>query len=330
MPSHNNISIARMVPQLVRKRVVVTPQTIQIAIQPSRKKVVELKQTPNQQLRKQTKQIIPPQAPLKPPRIPPQAPNSQAAVSRKDHLQRKKSSGQVKIVTRDATPESLPKIKALRDCGVGKVLVIIGNGPSINEAALEKLRDQAHIDIMSVNKPDSRVWPTKYWTFFDLSQMRRNEDLWNEYNGIIFNSTAIKRQKQTSMQLKNVAGLGFSTDLSKGIHIGRSSVYAAMQIGYWMGYDHIYIMGCDMDPSGLNGKLHFYGNNPDVDPEVRKTKFQKEAEYYDNASNVLTEGDRRRFTFCSSYNPWGFVEKFGRLDHKIAIQTILDHYKKTK
>jgi hypothetical protein len=96
-----------------------------------------------------------------------------------------------------------------------------------------------------------------------------------------------------------------------------------MQIAAWMQYNHVYIFGCDMNPEGLNGQLHFYGKNPDVDPTVRKERFTKEAEFYDFAADTMTEEERSKFTFCSSYNHQSFVNKFNKLDHKEAIDIVI-------
>jgi hypothetical protein len=168
------------------------------------------------------------------------------------------------------------------------------------------------------------LWPTTYWTFFDISQLRRHEDIWNGYNGVIFNSTSIKRQKLTSLQLKNLGGQGFSKDLTKGIHIGRSSVYAAMQLAHWMEYDKVFIFGVDMNPEGIDGKLHFYGVNPDVDPNKRKERFKNEAEFYEYAANILSDAEKAKYVFCSSANNWPFTNKYNKLRHEIAVQQILD------
>lgn len=157
--------------------------------------------------------------------------------------------------------------------------------------------------------------------------MRRHEALWTGYNGYVFNSTAIKKQKEKSMQFKNLGGHGFSRDMSKGLHIGRSSVYASMQIAIWLGYEHVYIFGCDMNPEGLNGKLHFYGVNPDVEPKNRADRFVKEAEHYDTAAKVLTPDERAKFTFCTDYNPWAFVNEFNQMTHK-SVDAILERASK--
>ena len=213
------------------------------------------------------------------------------------------------------------RVKALKDIGIGRVLVMVACGPSILQADLGKLRNNPNIDIMCINKPDKRVWPSKYWVFCDTSQHRRNSDLWGGYTGTPINSSAVRVRHPNQILVKNKGGKGFSKDLLQGYYIGRSTTYANMQVALYMGYDAIYIFGCDM--CEVDGVLHFYGQNPDVPEENRKKRFALEAEYYTYAANQLSEQDRSRFTFCSSYNPWPFVERFKRLDQKIAVDRIL-------
>jgi len=248
----------------------------------------------------------------------------QAVIRRPRALRRqegRKSKG-VRYITPDVSGYEQEKIRNMRGRGAGKILLIIGNGPSISEAPLEMLRDHPYIDVMSINKPDDRLWPTAYWAFFDQSQLRRHNQLWDNYNGVIFNSTSIKASKDQSIKIKNLGCFGFSKDLMRGVNIGRSSVYAAMQIGLWLDFRHIYIFGCDMCEVG--GKTHFYGVNPDAPRDTRLGRFDKEAEYYADAGDNLDEETRQRFTFCSAYNPYSFVEKFGRMDHREAVPKILE------
>lgn len=228
---------------------------------------------------------------------------------------------QPKYITADVSREDLEQIKNIRGLGRNRVLVIVGNGPSVNEVDLRLLANQPDIDIMSINKPDSRVWPSRYWMFCDLSQLRRHRSLWENYNGTIFNSTSIGSRRPGTIQMKNLGGTGFSRDLFKGYHIGRSSVFAAMQIALWLDYAHVYIVGCDM--CAVNGQMHFYGVNPDVDPETRQARFAAEADHYDKAADILNEHERKKYTFCSSYLDWPFAERFNKIDHKVAVETIL-------
>jgi hypothetical protein len=230
----------------------------------------------------------------------------------------------VKVVTRDPPEASTRKLRELRNSCVGRTLVIIANGPSVLEVDTTKLLANPRVDIMSINKPDLRVWPTKYWLFCDISQLKRHNDLWSRYNGYIFNSTMIQETRPGTIHIKNIPGFGFSTDLASGFHIGRSSVYAAMQVALWLGYDKIYIFGIDMGAVTVDGKemLHFYGINQDCTPDSRKKRFIEEAKYYDEASRSLPADIRRKFYFCSSYNKFDFVNRFNKLDQHEAIKLI--------
>lgn len=294
---------------------------MKIVVQPSKAKAASLQQVKQVKIRsdKSAQARIQQAQLLKPP--------ANAAISQKRQIRRRhlRKKTQVKYITASVSPESIARVNNLRRAGVGKLLIIVGNGPSLVEAELQKLRGVSHIDTMSINQPDERLWPSTHWCFFDGSQMRRHENIWTNYGGNIFNSTAIKKQKSNSMQIKNLHGRGFSRDLSKGLHIGRSSVFAAMQIAMWLAYEHIYIFGCDMNPEGLNGKLHFYGVNPDVEPGIRKNRFKDEAEHYANAASILVPEERKKYTFCTDYNPWPFVKEFGQMSHKDAIEHILLH-----
>jgi hypothetical protein len=306
---------------LVRKRAIVrVPPTIKVVVRNIKPKVVKLEQVKQARIRSKSAQPQPQPPPALPQRIPP----SGVVVNKNHRGARRSGRSSVRYITRGVSPESKAKITAIRNDGKGKVLIIIGNGPSISEAPLGKLRNKPQIDSLSVNQPDEPLWPTTHWSFFDGSQMRRHEALWTNYGGNIFNSTAIKKQKQKSMQFKNLGGHGFSRDMTQGLHIGRSTVYASMQIALWMGYEHTYIFGCDMNPDGLDGKLHFYGVNPDVDPENRANRFQKEAEHYNTAAKTLSPEERAKFTFCTEYNPWPFVKEFNQMSHK-NIDAILEH-----
>ena len=303
------------------------PSTAKVIIQPSKAKVVKLDEINRQNLSKigikESQQL---------PSVPVISENTKDLAAQYvvvKHPQKVKKRVRVNYVDDpEITQKSRNKITEIRGIGINRILVIIGNGPSITEVSLEKLVGVEHIDVMSINKPDPRLWPTTYWVFCDSSQYARHEDLWKEYDGIIINSTAIRHNKPNSFQIKNIPGKGFSRDLTRGFHIGRSTVFASMQVAMWIGYQHVYVFGCDMDPDGLNGQLHFYGTNPDVNPDIRKIRFKNEAEYYDYAATVLTDEEKSKFTFCSDYNDWDFVDQFNKISHKDAISTIIDRVQK--
>lgn len=224
------------------------------------------------------------------------------------------------------TPEQASAVRRLRGRGIGRVLVIVGNGPSVNEAPLQKLLGCSGIDLMSINQPDPRVWPTPLWAFCDPSQHKRHIDLWSNYDGTIINSSSIPQQRPGTVQVQSLNGPGFSRDLTRGFYIGRSTVYANLQTAHWMQYDHVYCFGVDMNKDGINGQLWFYGVNPDAPIVQRKDRFKLEAEHYQHAAGELSDDERAKYTFCSTYNPWPFVSRFNQLDHRTAVQTILSRH----
>lgn len=209
----------------------------------------------------------------------------------------------------------------IKESGISKVAVIIGNGPSAAYAPLDLLKSRDKIDIISINKPDARVWPSKYWLFCDNSQYRRHVELWNAYNGTIINATSVTHNRQNAMRVKCRSGKGFSRDIINGFYIGRSSVYAALQVAMWLEYDDIYVFGLDM--CAVDGKLYPWGSNPDVNDDTRAKRFKLEAEHYDWASKNLSDAERAKIHICSKFNTWPFMEKFERLDETLAVDVIL-------
>ena len=235
-------------------------------------------------------------------------------------ISRKKKTG-----VEDKKPVLHQVLESVKKSGVGKILVIIANGPSKAEADLQKLLKNPHIDLMTVNEPDLRVWPTKYWIYCDLVKHRRVIDYWEKYDGILFNPRSITDHKLNTGTFQALSGSGFSLDVHNGVYIGNSSTYAAMQVAEWMGYDDVYIFGCDMGV--VDGKLYEWGSNPDVVDNVRVSRFDGEAKSYqwlvDNNA-VLA----RKFCICSLYNKYKFVAGMRRLDQKLAVDHILSSFNK--
>lgn len=232
----------------------------------------------------------------------------------------------VTYIKQNISDESKKKIRELKDSGVGRLLIVIGNGPSILNADLEQLKNVASIDIMSINKPDSRLWPTKYWLFCDKSQHKRNIDKWEKYNGVLINTPSIPSRPNSIHVINLTNRPGFSKNLLDGFFLGKSSVFCSMQVAHWMNYDHVYIFGCDMGTVMIDNKpmLHFYGKNPDVVDDNRMRRFSEEAKSYEYAANVLSREERSKYTFCTSHNKFQFVNQFNRLDEKVAVGHILE------
>jgi len=222
------------------------------------------------------------------------------------------------------------KIIGLKNSGNGKVLVLLAPGPSTLEIPIEKLNNNNKIDVMTINKPNKRLWPTKFWMFCDQSQYERNEEEFHKYNGVIINSMAVLARRSNQIIFKANYEHHFSFDVTKGINIGRSTTYAAMQMALWMGYNKIFILGIDMNKVRVvvdgheKEVLYNYGTNPDVSDEERLSRFNDESNFYRLAARIIDENTRKRFYFCSSYNPFEWLDLYNRVDHKVAVGMILD------
>ena len=214
----------------------------------------------------------------------------------------------------------------VRECllgrGRGRFLVVVACGPSVGEVDFSGVGGCGLVDVMCVNKPFLPLWPCEFWMFCDNSQYRRNVEAFDGFGGVVLNSTNVRVRRGNQFVFRARAGRGFCLDVAEGFHIGRSSTYAAMQVIAYMGYERVFLFGVDM--CAVGGRLHHYGRNPDVSDENRRRRFAAEAESYDWAGRNLCESLRRRFFFCSSYNPWPFTGFFNRWDHRDAVPRILD------
>jgi len=213
------------------------------------------------------------------------------------------------------------KIANLRNSGKDRILVMIACGPSVSENDFSPLKNVEPIDIMVINKPLESVWPPKYWAFCDNSQYKRNKDVFNQYGGTLINSNAVQGRKNNQIIVRAKATTGISRNLHDGYVIGRSSVYANIQTALWMNYDKIFIFGVDM--CEVNGKMHHYGVNPDVEKNKRLERFKIEAENYKIMATKMPDQTREKIYFCSSYNPFDFTKKFNRMGHKEGFEYLL-------
>jgi hypothetical protein len=231
----------------------------------------------------------------------------------------------VKYISKDLDSSQKRLIRSIQNSAVGRSILILGNGPSLNQIDTAKCSEIPNLDICTINVPDKRCWPTKYWAFYDISQYNMHRELYNEFSGTIFNSTTIRGDNQRAIKFKHIQGVGYSRNAVDGIYVGMSSVYATIQISMYMRFDHIYVAGCDMSQSVDKNNTHFYGVNPRVKPVTRIERFKKEANWYNHMSSVLNEDERGRITFCSKgINPWGFINSFNSIEPQNTLNLLYD------
>lgn len=230
---------------------------------------------------------------------------------------------QVSINQTELTKSQLDVIKSLKNVGVGQYFAVLGNGPSLLKIDTSVLKSIPKLNLCTINVPDKRCWPTPYWAFFDRSQYHRHKELYKTYSGTIFNSTAIREENPHSVKFKHSPGLGFSLDLLKGLYVGMSSVYAVIQIATYMNFEKIFVLGCDMNNQVDSNQTHFYGVNQDVKPDIRKMRFEKEANWYNHMANNVSDDIKSKVVFCSKgVNPWPFMDNFQSVAPDEAVNFI--------
>lgn len=250
--------------------------------------------------------------------------NSPFGAKTKTNLNKNKT--KLNTLTKSVRQDSInnDSILALKGRGRGRILVMIACGPSVKEVSdLDRLKGHPRIFTMTINKPQPPLWPTDAWAFCDHSQYNRNKNEFDNYRGMLINSSSIKVRKPNQVLVRAKQGRGFSFDLTNGFYIGRSTTYTNMQTALYMGFEKIFLFGVDM--CEVEGKLWSYGINPDVAPKNRIQRFSMEAEHYQNAANILQENDRKKFYFCTTYNPFPFVKEFNRRDQKTVVPEILQY-----
>lgn len=218
-------------------------------------------------------------------------------------------------------PKGSKPAKELCNKGKAKILVIVANGPTHKEADLAKLKGHNTIDLMTINKPDDRIWPTDYWLFCDPALQSRHDQYWQNYTGITINTRQVAEVKSNNVKLQTIAERSFSSDLEAGVHIGRTSTYVGLQVAMYMNYAKVFVFGCDM--SRVNGLLYPWGENPDARSDLREQRFAKEALSFQHFADNSTAEQRNKIVFCSLENPWPFVQQFNTMDHREAVDNIL-------
>lgn len=140
---------------------------------------------------------------------------------------------------------------ALKDRNRGKPMLVVGNGPSLNQTPLD---DFAHVPAIGMNKIDL-IYPRTTWrpeivVCLNNLVAKQNQD--------VFAASAIPTfvawKARWYLRAENRKKLNFfdtslsnafSTDPLKGFGSSATVTYIALQLAYWMGADPVIIFGVD-------------------------------------------------------------------------------------
>ena len=164
--------------------------------------------------------------------------------------------------------EEFDKLHQLRDRHRGETVVIIGNGPSLNDTDLSLLEGHVTIGVNSIFLAADRLpGPLTYYMVEDQAVFRENTEAIKSYvaGTKIFPSNY--RQAFTDEEVDDDTvffrmnagfygrGTGtychprFSTDASQRIFCGQSVTIANLQLAYWMGAQRVVLIGMDFSYS---------------------------------------------------------------------------------
>lgn len=165
------------------------------------------------------------------------------------------------------------RLKSYKDKYKGKRLFITCTGPSLTIEDLEKLKDEYVFGMNSICLiHDKTEWKPDFFGCQDLhvyEKIRKTMSVTD--NGIVFMPYSYKTKYHTpdSYVYFHISGAyhryemrygpkyfaKFSDDCYKTVYDGYSITYSIMQLGMYMGFDEIYLIGADCNYLGQ--KQHF-------------------------------------------------------------------------
>ncbi len=143
------------------------------------------------------------------------------------------------------------KLKALKDCHRGRRAVIVGNGPSLNVADLERLKDEITFASNKIYLAfENTDWRPTYLTVTD-SVVASN------INGYLRESKLCKIfGHATFPHFRGAQDIIFGNppsaavnyldwDIVGGVRTGHSVLYWDLELAFWMGIREVYAIGLD-------------------------------------------------------------------------------------
>ena len=189
----------------------------------------------------------------------------------------------------------LPRLAHLKDRHRGERIFIIGNGPSLNRMDLSHLRNEYTFATNRFYLIYDRIgWTPSFYTatdwrvvpdiFMEINGLAGSKFLFDyRFNGLLNDRYGVSWYSHAGS--KESRKRGFSYNAVEGL-VGAGSVTgSAIQLAYFMGFDPIYLIGCDLgykvlesvvqegDDKFNNGVRLFLTSTKDDDPNHFDSRY---------------------------------------------------------
>ncbi|MGB3492755.1 MAG: FkbM family methyltransferase [Elainellaceae cyanobacterium] len=146
-----------------------------------------------------------------------------------------------------STPLTLPDLKNRFE---GKRCFIVGNGPSLNQTDLTRLRHEFTIGLNRIylNYPNMGFEPTFYCCVNPnvIDQFAHEIDQLNSIKFVTDRAKTKLKGRHNTFFMKSVPRFGFNEDLSNSEwHEGWTVTYCAMQVAFFLGFTEVVLVGVD-------------------------------------------------------------------------------------
>ena len=146
--------------------------------------------------------------------------------------------------------ESIRKLRALKDTHTGERCVIIGNGPSLNNTDVQKIRSEYTFGMNRIYL----AW--KDWGFSTSFYLSINDLVIEQCAEDILNLTMpafvawrshqwLRPQENLHFLYTTYTGPTFAKDASRRLWEGATVTYTALQLAYHMGFSTVVLIGVD-------------------------------------------------------------------------------------
>ncbi len=244
----------------------------------------------------------------------------------------------------DIEEDDVEKLKRLKDKYKNKRIFILGNGPSLNKTPLDLLKNEFTFGVNRIYLLFDRIdWKP---TFYTANDWRVVPDIAREINaltgmtfffeerfrGILREGDDVYYHAHTPVGPNYPDEREFAFNIDRGVRGAGSVVGTAIQIAYYMGFNPIYLIGCDLgykvlktvkqegDDKFKTGVKLFLTSTEDDDPNHFDNRyFGKGKRWHDPNVKRMVEGHQQ----CRRA-----IEAKGRKIYNATIGGELEVYKR--